>query len=697
MSNTINLNGKKLLLLAEKPSVMRAIQAIYNKESATLPYTMEFGAFHGHVMGLKSPEEYNPIWKKWEIKDLPLLPDCTYKATDPAFVRDMTAKIKAGKYDFIVNACDAGREGELIFWAYYKTAGHNIPVIRYWANSNADSAIKKSLNDLRPYTPTQFEGLKESSFLRAEFDWLVGMNFSRGASIPIGNPISVGRVQSPTLRMVVDRELAIKSFVPETFYELEGVFFKSDEFTAMNMVAPAFTQTRYNTQAEAETVKAGLGNKGIVSSVKQENKESHAPALFSLVELQKAANKAFKMTPDATLANLQKLYEAGYVTYPRTESRYLPSAMVPELPKAIKSLEILPALGAIAKRISQADIDRATTGKRYIDDGRIEDHHAIIPTDKVPTSLFGPENDIYNLVTKQFLAIFMSSCKTLATTIIINVGPSIFKTEGTVVIDKGYTEVLGSEKKDKLLPALTEKDEVDLRECLVKTGKTTPPARYTPATLLAAMQNAGREVDDKEHQKILKDVAGIGTSATRAAILDGLIKKQTLILDKNFYIPTDIGIYNAELLKSYDFTSPILTAVWEQKLQEVEKDPAQAVVIKQEMVSYVSQTVATLKTLTSPTGLAKPTSNTNGGVAGASLGKCPHCSGEIQDRKFSYMCNSCDFKFSKTILTANITKTDAKALISGKSTKPKKFKNAKGEFKATIHFEGKSLKFKSTP
>lgn len=214
MSNTLDLKGKKILLLAEKPSVMRAIQASYTKLKASLPYTMEFGAFHGHVMGLKSPDEYNPAWKKWVMADLPLLPDCSYKATDPAFVKTLTAKIKAGKYDYVANACDAGREGELIFWAYYKTLGFKIPVIRYWANSNADSAIEKALKDLQPYTPTQFEGLKQSSFLRAEFDWLVGMNFSRGASIPLNGiapSVSVGRVQSPTLRMVVDENLLLRT------------------------------------------------------------------------------------------------------------------------------------------------------------------------------------------------------------------------------------------------------------------------------------------------------------------------------------------------------------------------------------------------------------------------------------------------------------------------------------------------------
>lgn len=458
-------------------------------------------------------------------------------------------------------------------------------------------------------------------------------------------------------------------------------------------MSPTFTQTRYTTQADADAVKNKLGKKGKVTSIKQENTESFAPALFSLVELQKAANKVLKMTPDATLANLQKLYESGYVTYPRTESRYLPSAMIPELPRAIKALESLPTLGAVAKKITQADIKRSTTGKRYVDDGRIEDHHAIIPTDKVPTSLPSAESDIYNLVTKQFLAIFLPICRTLATTVIINVGDAVFKTEGTVLLEKGYTELLSSGKKDKLLPTLVENDEIDLKNCTLKTGSTTPPARYTPATLLGAMQNAGKEVDDKDQQKILKDVAGIGTSATRAAILEGLIKKQSIVLDKNFYVPTDTGIYNATLLKDFDFSSPVLTAIWEQKLQEVEQDPSKASVIKDEMVKYVTETITSLKTLKPPTGLVKPPSVSNGFTSSTPIGKCPCCSGTVQEHKFSYICDHCEFKMSKTILKSNITKTDAKTLISGKKTKAKKFKGSKGDFTATLHFEGKDLKF----
>ena len=424
------------LLIAEKPSVKRAVEAVYKKEAGKLPFTLDFAAFHGHLMQLLEPADYNPAWSDWS--NLPVIPDAfRYKADDVKSVNELTAKIKQGNYDFVVNACDAGREGEHIFWSFYETQGFKLPVKRFWVSSVTAPALKKALSDLRDYK--DYEGLRQSAAYRAQLDWLVGMNFTRAATNRKGETTSIGRVQTPVLKLIVDRELQIRNFKPEDFYEVKGVFkVNGVDFAATHMIAPDYKETRFKKKEDADAIEAATKSKapGTVAGTKNETKSVPAPTLYSLTELQKAANRMLKFKPDKTLSIAQKLYEDGLLTYPRTESRFLPTDMIPEIPAHISPLTSVPELAAVASGIGQAEIDRMLKGK-YVDDAGITDHHAIIPTDQTPNwaSLSKDEQAVYSLVGKAFLAIFLPPYQSTVSTILVNVGGHLFKAKGNVEID----------------------------------------------------------------------------------------------------------------------------------------------------------------------------------------------------------------------------------------------------------------------
>ena len=407
------------LLIAEKPSVKRAVEAVYKKEAGKLPFTLDFAAFHGHLMQLLEPADYNPAWSDWS--NLPVIPDAfRYKADDVKSVNELTAKIKQGNYDFVVNACDAGREGEHIFWSFYETQGFKLPVKRFWVSSVTAPALKKALSDLRDYK--DYEGLRQSAAYRAQLDWLVGMNFTRAATNRKGETTSIGRVQTPVLKLIVDRELQIRNFKPEDFYEVKGVFkVNGVDFAATHMIAPDYKETRFKKKEDADAIEAATKSKapGTVAGTKNETKSVPAPTLYSLTELQKAANRMLKFKPDKTLSIAQKLYEDGLLTYPRTESRFLPTDMIPEIPAHISPLTSVPELAAVASGIGQAEIDRMLKGK-YVDDAGITDHHAIIPTDQTPNwaSLSKDEQAVYSLVGKAFLAIFLPPYQSTVSTIL---------------------------------------------------------------------------------------------------------------------------------------------------------------------------------------------------------------------------------------------------------------------------------------
>lgn len=657
------------LLIAEKPSVKRAVEAVYKKEAGNLPFTLDFAAFHGHLMQLLEPADYNPAWSDWS--NLPVIPEAfRYKADDVKSVNDLTAKIKQGNYDFVVNACDAGREGEHIFWSFYETQGFKLPVKRFWVSSVTAPALKKALSDLRDYK--DYEGLRQSAAYRAQLDWLVGMNFTRAATNRKGETTSIGRVQTPVLKLIVDRELQIRNFKPEDFYEVKGVFkVNGADFAATHMIAPDYKETRFKKKEDADAIEAAVKSKapGTIAGTRNETKSVPAPTLYSLTELQKAANRMLKFKPDKTLSIAQKLYEDGLLTYPRTESRFLPTDMIPEIPAHISPLTSVPELAAVASGIGQAEIDRMLKGK-YVDDAGITDHHAIIPTDQPPnwTSLSKDEQAVYSLVGKAFLAIFLPPYQSAVSTILVNVGGHFFKAKGNVEIDPGYTVLYPKKaKKEAKLPVCQKGDKADLVKSSVTKGTTKPPDRYSPDTILSAMKNAGQDLPDSAMRSTLREAEGLGTPATRADILVKLESREYVKLEKNAYYALDKGIHLIEEVGDRPFSSAALTAEWEGKLQEVEKGKYTGN-FRQEMETFVTDETAYLL------GNLK-------GTYRMTVGKCPFCGGDVVDLGKFCACknrkkddpNSCRFGFNKVIAGYTLTEKDIEDLLTGGETEPHDF------------------------
>lgn len=657
------------LLIAEKPSVMRAVESVYKKEASNLPFSLDFAAFHGHLMQLLEPEEYDPAWSNWSV--LPVIPTAfRYKASDTKSVDILTAKIVQGNYDFIVNACDAGREGEHIFWSFYETQKLSLPVKRFWVSSVTAPALKKALSELKD--SSNYDGLRRSAKYRAQLDWLVGMNFTRAATNKKGNLTSIGRVQTPVLKLIVDRELLIRNFKPEDFYELKGTFkVNGSEFEAVHLIAPNYKETRYKKKANADAVSAAVKSKahGLIAASKNEVKSVPAPTLYSLTELQKAANRILRFKPDKTLAIAQKLYENGLLTYPRTESRFLPTDMIPEIPTHIRPLTSVPELASYASSIGQQEINRMLKGK-YVDDAGITDHHAIIPTDQDSNwgSLSNDEQAIYTLVGKAFLAIFMPPYQAATSSILVDIGGHLFRAKGSTEIDPGYIVLYPKKaKKAGSLPVCKEGDKADLVRLNVTKGTTKPPDRYNPDTILSAMKNAGQDLPDSAMRSTLRETEGLGTPATRADILVKLETREYVRIEKNAYYALDKGLRLIGEVGDRPFSSAALTAEWEEKLRAIEQGKYNGD-FRQEMEEYIkSETTYLLGNIA--------------GTCGKVIGKCPFCGGNIVDRGKGYACdnykkdapNSCKVWIFKTVAGCELTEKDLQNLLDGKETEVKSF------------------------
>lgn len=409
------------LVLAEKPSLMKAIETAY-KSGGTFPFSLDFASFHGHLMRMAQPAEYKEEWKMWEVKDLPLIPDrFRYLPDDTKSINQIMAKIRSGKYDFLINACDAEREGEHIFWSFYEANGLTLPVKRLWCSTTLTADLEKALRSLKD--ASVFQHLREAAAFRAQFDWLTGINFSRAVSLTTNKKANIGRVVTPTLKMVVDRELEILNFVPQSFYEIVVAMKRGEAFPGMVLVPPELKQTRFPSEDEAKKAQSFLASTAVVENVTAKKTETKAPTLYSTTELQKDANKYFKFRASKTDAIAQELYEAGYISYPRTSCRFLPASMVAEIPKLLKPLENFPELAAALKLATPAAIAKATAGKDYINDAKLTDHHAIIPTTAVfdPAKLSGDQRKIYLLVAKRFLSIFLPPYVVNTTSVIFGI------------------------------------------------------------------------------------------------------------------------------------------------------------------------------------------------------------------------------------------------------------------------------------
>jgi len=571
----------KILVVAEKPSVGRDIARVIGcktgGDGCLIGETYIVTWAIGHLVSLAEPDEMDEKYKKWSFSTLPILPEEIPLKVLPK-TRSQFSIVKKlmndRETDSLICATDAGREGELIFRYIYEKAGCRKPFSRLWISSMTDEAIREGFREIRP--GQEYDGLYSSARCRSQADWLVGMNASRAFTLKYDTLLSVGRVQTPTLAILVRRRREIEQFKPEGFCTLTADFGDYQGIWFSENLDP---DTHLKEKAEAEKIAGEVrGKTGEVTLAETVRKHELPPQLYDLTSLQRDANRLLGFTADKTLKLAQSLYETHKaLTYPRTDSRYLPPDMIPRVNQTLKLLpESYQAFVPGTQREGKLAISRRT-----IDASKVTDHHAIIPTAKRvdPGRFSDDEAKLYDMVVRRTLAAFYPACDYDATKIITRVGDHTFRTNGKVIVTNGWRDVpplmnpprgkknQKGEEEERPLPPLKIGDTRPVRKTTVKEDVTKPPAPHTDASLLSAMETAGKELEDEELVRQMKG-SGIGTPATRAAIIERLLKVGYAQRKGKTLQPTDKGVALIDLMPG-EIASPELTGRWELALHEI--------------------------------------------------------------------------------------------------------------------------------
>lgn len=654
----------KALIIAEKPSVAndiaKALGGFTKHDEYFESDDFVLSSAVGHLLEIAVPEEYDVKRGKWSFAHLPMIPP--YFALNPIAKTESRLKvlnklIKRKDVTTLINACDAGREGELIFRLIAQNAKAKQPVKRLWLQSMTTNAIRDGFAHLR--TDDEMLPLADAARCRSEADWLIGINGTRAMTAFNSKEggfylTTVGRVQTPTLSIVVEREEKIKKFVPRDYWEVRAEFvcaagvyegrwldqgFKKDEND------PEKRAERLWSKAAADSVVAAC--RGKQGTVTEESKPttSMAPALFDLTSLQREANGRFGFSAKNTLGLAQALYEKHKVlTYPRTDSRALPEDYLGTVKSTLEVLKENANYNQFAKQI--LDKGWVKPNKRIFDNSKISDHFAIIPTGVAPKNLSEPEQKLYDLVTRRFMAVFFPAAEFLVTTRFTEVSGHQFKTEGKVMTNPGWLAIYGKEAADDkdggatLVPVA--KDEKVLADKLTANGLVTkPPARYNEATLLSAMEGAGKLVDSDELRDAMAG-KGLGTPATRAAIIEGLLTEKYLIREGREMIPTAKAFQLMTLLRGLgvtELTMPELTGEWEHKLSQMERGN----ISREEFMREIAQMTQVIVKR------AKEYNNdTIPGDYATLRTPCPNCGAVVKENYRRFACTKCEFSMSKT-------------------------------------------------
>jgi len=683
--------------IAEKPSVAREIAHIlgantkrdgfFEGNGYAVTYTF------GHLCTLLEPKDYKPHWKSWDLNNLPMLPEkFQTKVTDDNGIQKQFNIVKSlfEKADVIINCGDAGQEGELIQRWVINQAGYTGKIERLWISSLTEEAIKEGFNNLKP--DADYNNLFYAGYSRAIGDWLLGLNATRLYTVKFGGykqVLSVGRVQTPTLAMLVNRYLEIQNFKPQPYWELQTTYRE----TNFNCEEGRFLKQEEG-QAFADKVKES--DFEIVSVTKKKGKE-YAPKLFDLTGLQVYCNNKFSFSADETLKIVQKLYEMKVVTYPRVDTTFLPNDVYPKVEGILKRLTnyselTQPLLGKKIKKSSSV-----------FNDKKVTDHHAIIPTG-IQTNLQYNQQQVYDIITRRFIAVFYPDSDIANTAVIGKADTVSFKTTGKEILTKGWRVVFefGNEPKktsdSKILPTFV-KGEKGPHEPSFLQKETKPPRNYTEASLLRAMETAGKQVDDDEMRELMKE-NGIGRPSTRASIIETLFRRKYIERQKKLVVPTKtgidlIGLIDNELLKSAE-----LTGLWEKRLKEIERGEYNAGAFINNMKKMVDQLVYEVRsnkktvrlssennTITTKTTKKKTTKKT---VTGK---ECPKCKkGQLLKGKSAFGCsaykNGCNFKLPFSFLDKKISETQLIRLLDkGCTTNLKGFKQNDVKIEGLIRFD----------
>ncbi len=593
----------KIVVLAEKPSVGRDLAKVLgcgkngNGYLEGQRYIVTWAL--GHLVTLADPEAYGEKYKTWSIETLPMLPAkmqlVVIRETSKQFgiVKNL---LHRGDVDELVIATDSGREGELVARWIMEKAGFNKPVKRLWISSQTDKAIKDGFNSLKP--AREYDNLYYSAQCRAEADWLIGLNVTRALTCKYNAQLSAGRVQTPTLAMIVQREEEIRRFIPKDFWTVSAV---AKGFNIQWQDRKSGQTRLFDKAKSEEIVKKVTGAAGVVVEVKKDLKKELPPLAYDLTELQRDANRRFNYSAKQTLSIMQRLYEQHkLVTYPRTDSRHITQDMVSTLGERLKSVAIGP-YATMAREVTKRGMQ---VTKRLVDNSKVTDHHAIIPTEQYVdlSSLNSEERNIYDLIVRRFIAVLSSAFEYEQTTVKIEAQGELFSARGKIVKSSGWKSVYEGrslkeedeeEEGDQSLPEIKQGESVKLTGIRAVNGKTKPPARYNEATLLSAMEHPGKFIEDEELRETMDKTSGLGTPATRADIIEKLFDSFYMERKGKDIVPTSKGIQLVGLVPE-ELKSPELTAKWEQQLSLISKGKAKPVLFVNDMKSYASKLVSTV-------------------------------------------------------------------------------------------------------
>ncbi|WP_149914629.1 type IA DNA topoisomerase [Sphingobacterium cavernae] len=583
-------------IIAEKPSVAREIATLLGATEKRDGYLTGNGYevtwALGHLVGLAMPEDYGVSGFQREV--LPILPDpfiLTVRKVkkDKSYVPDSGAlkQLKIieqviGRCDSIIVATDAGREGELIFRYIYEYLKCRKPFERLWISSLTEKAIKQGFDNLK--AGSEFDGLYRAGQGRSKADWLVGINASQALSISAGRGVySLGRVQTPTLALICKRYLENKDFAVKKYFQIQLEHRK--EFVDFK----SLSKTKWDDKKLADDTLKSIQRNGTatVTAVETKTVSEQPPLLFDLTGLQKEANKRAFYTAEETLNIAQSLYEKKFITYPRTGSKYIPEDMWSEIPALVRNLE---ARASCKKAVGKVKWGRFN--KRIVNDVKVTDHHGLLITEKIPSELTAHENVIYDMIAHRLLEALSSACTKVITDIGLQAFHYDFTLKGCEILEAGWRGIKEKFIDDtsepvQELPELKVGDELKIKETSVLEKKTKPPVLYTEAGLLSAMENAGKEIDNDDERKALKDI-GIGTPATRASIIETLFKRDYIRREKKSLIPTHKGLQVYGVVKDKKIADVAMTAEWEMALQKIENNQADADAFHRDMEAYAT-------------------------------------------------------------------------------------------------------------
>jgi DNA topoisomerase III len=681
--------------IAEKPSVAREIASVLGANTKHDGYFEGNGYAvtytFGHLCTLKEPNDYKPHWKSWDLNNLPMLPEkFETKVVQNAGIEKQFRIIKSlfDKAELVINCGDAGQEGELIQRWVMNEAKYKGEVQRLWISSLTTEAIKEGFDNLKP--SANYDNLFYAGFSRAIGDWLLGMNATRLYTVKHGGykqVLSIGRVQTPTLAMVVDRFKEIEDFKPQPYWELQTLY---------REILFSYEEGRFLNKEDGEILANKVKESEFeIVSVEKKNGNEFAPKLFDLTGLQVYCNTKFGFSADETLKIVQTLYEQKVVTYPRVDTTFLPNDIYPKVPGILKNLTNYAALTQplLEKKIKKSP--------KVFNDKKVTDHHAIIPTG-VQSNLQYNQQQVYDIITKRFIAVFYDDCLVANTTVIGKAADVLFKTTGKEILKKGFRVVFedpnAKEKEADLLPSFVVGEKGSHQPSFLEK-ETKPPNQFTEATLLRAMETAGKQIDDEDLRELMKE-NGIGRPSTRANIIETLFRRQYIVRNKKQVLPTPTGIQLIDTIQNELIKSAELTGSWEKQLKDIEKGTYTAGAFIKNMKQMVEALVYEVRSETRRANISHESSIQKQEAvvekkkaAGILAEICPKCKkGTLLKGKLAYGCTEyktgCAFVLPYTFAEKKISENQYLRLLQkGSTVNLKDFKTDAGAVEGLLRFD----------